>query len=158
MVYFANINGIDIRAEFCDDTVRDLFVPLLKELSRMHSEKKSRILVMLAAPPGAGKSTLVCFLEYLAKGIIPDKTLQSIGMDGFHRRQEDLLSNTAIVNGEEIPLVRIKGAPITFDLAGLRIKIKELTEKSVCKWPRYDRLLHNPIEDAITVDADIVLL
>ena len=69
-----------------------------------------------------------------------------------------LLSNTAIVNGEEIPLVRIKGAPITFDLAGLRIKIKELTEKSVCKWPRYDRLLHNPIEDAITVDADIVLL
>ena len=70
MVYFANINGIDIRAEFCDDTVRDLFVPLLKELSRMHSEKKSRILVMLAAPPGAGKSTLVSFLEYLAKGII----------------------------------------------------------------------------------------
>ncbi len=158
MVYFANINGIDIRAEFCDDTVRDLFVPLLKELSRMHSEKKSRILVMLAAPPGAGKSTLVSFLEYLAKGIIPDKTLQSIGMDGFHRRQEDLLSNTAIVNGEEIPLVRIKGAPITFDLAGLRVKIKEITEKSVCKWPRYDRLLHNPIEDDITVDADIVLL
>ena len=115
MVYFANINGIDIRAEFCDDTVRDLFVPLLKELSRMHSEKKSRILVMLAAPPGAGKSTLVSFLEYLAKGIIPDKTLQSIGMDGSDRRQEDMLSNIASVHGEEITSVRKRGDRNPFD-------------------------------------------
>ena len=54
----------------------------------MCSEKQARILVMLAAPPGAGKSTLVSFLEYLAKDAVPEKAFQAIGMDGFHRKQE----------------------------------------------------------------------
>ena len=79
-------------------------------------------------------------------------------MDGFHRRQEYLLSHTTCVDGKEIPLVKIKGAPITFDLESLRNKIEELTKNRICKWPKYNRLLHNPVEDAITVNADIVLL
>ena len=29
---------------------------------------------------------------------------------------------------------------------------------AVCGWPVYDRLLHNPVEDAIRIDGDIVLL
>jgi hypothetical protein len=124
----------------------------------MHDKKQSRILVLLAAPPGAGKSTLVSFLEDLAKEFLPGKTLQAVGMDGFHRRQEYLLTHTVEVTGEEIPMVNIKGAPVTFDLEGLQKKIAELTEGQNCKWPRYDRLLHNPIEDAITIDADVVLL
>ena len=138
--------------------VQSLLVPLLEHLSTMHDKKQSRILTLLAAPPGAGKSTLVSFLEVLAKEFLPGKTLQAVGMDGFHRRQEYLLTHTVMLNGEEIPMVRIKGAPVTFDLEGLRKKIAEVTEGKNCKWPRYDRLLHNPIEDAITIDADIVLL
>ena len=55
-------------------------------------------------------------------------------------------------------MVGIKGAPITFDLDKLLRKLKELKEDPVCKWPLYDRLLHNPIEDKITVDGDIILL
>lgn len=55
-------------------------------------------------------------------------------------------------------MVSIKGAPVTFDLNGLRTKILEVKEYPTCKWPHYDRLLHNPVEDAITIDADIVLL
>ena len=140
MEYSANINGIDVNAFFSEESVKTLFTPLLEHLSAIHSEKRKRILVMLAAPPGAGKSTLVSFLEYLAKEIIPEKSFQSIGMDGFHRRQDYLLSNTVHMNGKEIPMVDIKGAPITFDLDCL------------------DRLLHNPVEDAIMIDADIVLL
>ena len=158
MEYSANINGIDVCAYYSEQTVRNLLVPLLEDLSAMHDRKHARILVLLAAPPGAGKSTLASFLEALAKEILPGKTFQAVGMDGFHRRQEYLLTHTVIVNGREIPMVNIKGAPVTFDLEGLQKKIAEVTEKQSCKWPRYDRLLHNPIEDAITVDADIVLL
>lgn len=158
MEYSANINGIDVCAYYSEQTIQGLLVPLLEHLSAMHDKKQSRILVLLAAPPGAGKSTLVSFLETLAKERLPGKTLQAVGMDGFHRRQEYLLTHTAEVNGEEIPLVSIKGAPVTFDLEGLRKKIAEVTEEQSCKWPRYDRLLHNPIEDAITIDADVVLL
>ena len=113
---------------------------------------------MLAAPPGTGKSTLVSFLEYLAKSVIPDKRVQSVGMDGFHLRQEYLLTHTVELDGEQIPMARIKGAPITFDLQALRTKIEEVAQGQICKWPHYDRQLHDPVDDAITIDADIVLI
>ena len=158
MKYSANINGIDVNAYYSDKTVNELFVPLLKQLAALHTEKRTRVLAMLAAPPGAGKSTLVSFLEHLAKEIVPEKSIQTVGMDGFHRRQEYLLSHTVAVNGMDIPMVKIKGAPVTFDLDGLREKIAEVTEGHLCTWPRYDRLLHNPVEDAIAITADIVLL
>lgn len=158
MEYSANINGIDVCAYYSEQTVRKLLVPLLEKLSALHDEKKSRVLALLAAPPGAGKSTLAAFLEALAKESLPDKTFQAVGMDGFHRRQEYLLTHTVEVNGREMPMVNIKGAPVTFDLEGLRKKMAEMTEGKRCTWPRYDRLLHNPVEDAIAVDADLVLL
>ncbi|MCR4756396.1 MAG: nucleoside/nucleotide kinase family protein [Butyrivibrio sp.] len=158
MEYKANINGIDIEAVYSQESIDGIFKPLLLKLSQMHDEKKKRILVMLAAPPGAGKSTLVSFLEELSKEIIPGKKLQAIGMDGFHRRQEYLLTHKIMVDGRELPMVDIKGAPVTFDSEALRCKIQEVCREKSCKWPIYDRLLHNPVEDAITVDGDIVLL
>ncbi|MBR2668395.1 MAG: nucleoside/nucleotide kinase family protein [Solobacterium sp.] len=158
MEYTVNINGIDVKAQFSEKSITEIFIPLLENLSHIHDLKKRRILVMLAAPPGAGKSTLVSFLETLAKEVIPGKKVQAIGMDGFHRRQEYLLSHTVSVNGQEIRMVEIKGAPATFDLEKLTDKVKEVTMAQSCLWPVYDRLLHNPIEDVITVDGDIVLL
>lgn len=55
-------------------------------------------------------------------------------------------------------MVGIKGAPITFDLDKFLGKLEELKANPVCKWPLYDRLLHNPVEDKITVEGDIILL
>ena len=105
MDFSANINGISVTAHYSDKTVNELLIPLLKRLAAMHAEKQKRILVLLAAPPGAGKSTLVSFLEFLSKKIISETTLQSVGMDGFHLPQEYLLSHTVNVNGKEIPMV-----------------------------------------------------
>ena len=158
MEYSTNINGIEVVASYSEKSVNAILIPLLRHLSAIHTKRKKQIIVMLAAPPGAGKSTLVSFLESLAKDIIPEKTVQAVGMDGFHRRQEYLTSHTTIVDGKKIPMVDIKGAPITFDLKELKNKIIELKENAVCKWPEYNRMLHNPVEDAIAVDADIVLL
>lgn len=158
MEYNTKINGIDVKAYYDDEIIKDIFIPLLEHMAALQSKKQGRILVFLAAPPGAGKSTLVSFLEYLAKEILPEKIIQAVGMDGFHRRQEYLLSHSINVNGTDLPMVKIKGAPATFDLKGLREKITELTENDVCKWPCYDRLIHNPLDDAIVIDADIVLL
>ncbi len=158
MEYTVNINGIDVKAQFSERSITEIFIPLLQYLSRMHVLKHRRILVMLAAPPGAGKSTLVSFLEYLSEEVIPGKKVQAIGMDGFHRRQEYLLSHTVSVDGKELKMVEIKGAPVTFDLDKLTRKVAEVTTAESCPWPVYDRLLHNPIEDMINVDGDIILL
>ena len=158
MNYSANINGIAYSVDYSDALVNGTLIPLLRHLSQLHTEKGSRVIVMLAAPPGTGKSTLVSFLEHLAKSAIPDKRVQSVGMDGFHLRQEYLLTHTVEVNGEAIPMARIKGAPITFDLDALTRKIREVSEGNICRWPHYDRQLHDPVDDAITIDADIVLI
>ncbi len=158
MNYSADINGITVNATYSDTTVNEVFIPLLKHLAQLHNVKQRRILVMLAAPPGTGKSTLVSFLEHLAKSVIPDKRVQAVGMDGFHLRQEYLLTHTVELDGEQIPMARIKGAPITFDLQALRTKIEEVAQGQICKWPHYDRQLHDPVDNAITIDADIVLI
>lgn len=158
MNFSANINGIAYNVNYSNTMVNNTLIPLLRHLSQLHTQKQKRILVMLAAPPGTGKSTLVSFLEYLAKTVIPDKRVQSIGMDGFHHRQDYLLTHTIEMNGEQIPMVRIKGAPITFNLEALQAKIEEVTENHICNWPHYDRQRHDPVDDAITIDADIILL
>ena len=158
MDYIFNNNGIEIKATYSDEEINGIFIPLLEHLSKMQDQKNNRLLIMLAAPPGAGKSTLSSFLEHLSKDIISNKKVQAIGMDGFHRRQEYLTSHTAIVDGREILMVDIKGAPITFDLDAFKEKINEMMSKKRCGWPVYNRLLHNPVEDAVFVDGDIIIL
>lgn len=156
--YKININGLDVDAHYTEENVNTIFIPLLKHLTQLQKEKNRRILVMLAAPPGAGKSTLVSFLEKLSQetdGITP---LQSIGMDGFHRRQEYLVSHTTIRDGKEIKMVEIKGAPETFDLPLLAKRIQKVMAGENCGWPIYDRTLHNPVDNVITISATIILL
>ena len=152
------INGIEVAARYSDRAVNEIFVPLLEKLTAMQRTAGRRILVLLAAPPGAGKSTLASFLERLSReraGLCP---VQAVGMDGFHRRQEYLLSHTAEREGKTIRMVEIKGAPVTFDLEKLLSALRRVAAGEVCGWPVYDRLLHNPVEDALTVDGEIVLL
>ena len=156
--YRTIINGIEVKAFYSDEAVNDIFIPLLTRLTAMQRKQGKRILVMLAAPPGTGKSTLAGFLEKLSSERVGISRIQAIGMDGFHRRQEYLLSHETEVDGEMMPMVRIKGAPMTFDLEGLRAKIEQVAAGNSCGWPTYDRHLHNPIEDAIQVTGDIVVL
>lgn len=156
--YNTVINGIQVHAQYTEESVEDIFLPLLRRLSALQKKKKSRILVMLAAPPGAGKSTLAGFLQELARQE-PDITpVTVIGMDGFHRYQDDLMTHTTIRNGIEISLVQIKGAPVTFALDLLTERIRQVAAGKECGWPEYNRLLHNPTENAVTVKGDIVLL
>lgn len=154
--HFLN-NGLPVDAVFSDEDVETIYIPLLQRLMKLQEQKNRRILVMLAAPPGAGKSTLAAFLGELSKnpGLQP---VTVIGMDGFHHYQDYLLSHYETRNGETIPLVKVKGAPETFNLAKLTEQIRLIADGETCKWPVYDRTLHNPVEDAVTVDGDIVLI
>ncbi len=156
--YRAEINGIDIAAHYSERAVETIFLPLLQKLSALQRQKGRRILVLLAAPPGCGKTTLLSFLERLSREHPELQRMQVIGMDGFHRRQEYLLSHTAERDGVQIPMVRIKGAPVTFDLEKLTDRVKRVAAGERCGWPVYDRMLHNPVENAIEIDSDMVLL
>ncbi len=156
--YTVNINGIDVNARYTEENINGIFIPLLQELTHLQKTKKKRILAFLAAPPGAGKSTLVSFIQKLSAEDPELVNVQAIGMDGFHRRQEYLLSHTIIRDGKEISMVDVKGTPETFDLEKLEEAIRRISSGEVCGWPMYDRLLHNPVEDAVLVDGDVILL
>ena len=156
--FFTNINGIPVHAHYSDRAVEDIFLPFLRSMTALQKRLGRRILVMLAAPPGAGKSTLLSYLEMLSSGRDDIGRIQAIGIDGFHRRQKYLLSHTVIRDGNEIPMVKIKGAPVTFDLEGLTRQIQKVASGKKCGWPVYDRMLHDPVEDAVTIDGNIIIL
>ena len=57
MKYDVNINGIEVDAEYSEDMIREIIEPLLECLWEMRRAKGRRVLVMLAAPPGAGHTS-----------------------------------------------------------------------------------------------------
>lgn len=151
------VNGFSVDAHFDDSSVRDHLLPLLRDLSLLQREAGRRLIVLLAAPPGAGKSTLAAFLEKLSQetpGITP---LQALGMDGFHFHQDYILRHTVLHGGKEIPMRLIKGMPESFNAEKLRRALEDLRSDDIL-WPYYDRNLHDVVEDAIRVSAPIVLV
>ena len=113
-------SGQAVQAEFSDGNVNDIFLPLLRRLTALRREKGRRAVALLAAPPGAGKSTLAALLEALSRQTPGLEAVTALGMDGFHIRQAYLVSHTTLRGGETVPMSRVKGAPETFDLEALR--------------------------------------
>lgn len=158
MKFSAVINGIAVDAEYSQESIQEIFLPLLRRLTAMQQEKGARLLVMLAAPPAAGKSTMAAFLQKLSRGTEGIAPITVIGMDGFHRYQDYLLTHTLERNGVPVRMVDVKGTPETFDLPKLYAAIARAAAGETIGWPDYDRLLHNPVEDARQVEGSIVLL
>ena len=61
------VNGLDIQAEFDSRDRERVFLPLLHHLTDLQRSLNRRIVVFLAAPPAAGKSTLCLYLEQLSR-------------------------------------------------------------------------------------------
>lgn len=151
------INGIPVDATYFERNIDDIFLPLLRNLTKIQREKKRRILVIMAAPPGTGKSTLATFFEYLSSKYDDIEPIQYIGMDGFHHLNTYLESHH-IDDDPTKPMLRtIKGSPQSFDVNKLISLIKEVKEKNIV-WPIYSRTIHDVIDDGPVVNSNIVLL
>ena len=149
-----NVNGLEIHAAFSQRDREAVFVPLLQRLTRLQQEKQGRIVAFLAAPPAAGKSTLCLYLEKLSRETAGLAPVQSVGIDGFHFTNAYLRSHFIKRNGETIPLSKIKGAPETYDVE----KLKFCLEHPGANWPIYSRKLHEPVENALEIREDILIL
>lgn len=155
-VFEFNINGFKINAVYDEQTINDIFLPMLKTWTEIYKKENRRIVVFLSAPPGVGKTTLSQFLEYLSHDEMFED-VQALGLDGFHYHQEYILSHNACVDGKTVPMKDVKGCLETFDIEKLLSKLQDIRTKDI-KWPIYDRNIHDVIEDAVTVKKNIVLI
>ena len=155
--YEMTVNGLPQEIRYNEATVEGLFLPLLHRLAALQAEKGGRILVFLAAPPATGKSTLLQFLEELARMHDELPQVQTLGMDGFHHTNAYLAAHRVLRDGVEIPLKSIKGAPETFDVAHLAAKLAAAKE-GAAPFPVYDRRIHDVVPDALIADAPILLV
>jgi pantothenate kinase len=104
----------------------------LVRLIAARAEPERRLLVAIAGPPGAGKSTLA---EALAAGLdaVGDIPAMVVPMDGFHYDNRVLA---------ERGLLARKGAPDTFDVAGFAALVARLaTSPRDVAIPLFDRTL-----------------
>ena len=151
------VNGLMTEIFYPQQTMDTVFLPLLRRWTALWEQKKRRVIVYLAAPPGVGKTTTALFLEQLSRQTAGVHPVQAIGLDGFHYHQEYILSHTVWDGEREVPMRDIKGCPETFDIEKLHRKLVALQTQDV-KWPIYDRTLHDVVEDSLHVTGDIVLL
>lgn len=153
-----NITGLTIDVSYTENELKTVFLPLLEKLTQLRKKKNSRLIVYLAAPPGAGKTSLSLLLKDIYKEKSQSFTLQAISMDGFHHTNSYLNSHYTEINGEETLLKQVKGKPETFDLNKLKRTIQALQIEKAVEWPVYSRVLHDVSDETVKVDADIVLI
>lgn len=151
------VNGFEMEAAYCEKTIENIFLPLLRRLTKAQKEQGGRLLVFAAAPPAVGKTTLCQFLEHLSREEDDLTEIQAIGLDGFHYHSDYINSHDAVVQGKKVPMKSVKGCPETYDTQKLGEKLRQIKEGDAL-WPVYDRNIHDVVEDVIKVEKDIVLL
>ena len=110
---------------------------------------RRRILVGITGPPAAGKSTLATTLAHNLRTEFGPKAAVAVPMDGFHRSNEELAA---------AGLLRVKGAPETFDAAGFVSLLRRLRtphDGEVVYAPDFNRSLNESIGSAIPVPAGL---
>jgi pantothenate kinase len=110
---------------------------------------RTRILVGIAGPPAAGKSTLAGTLADALRAEFGADACVAVPMDGFH------LANAELAR---LDLADRKGAPETFDGAGFAALLHRLrtpADGEVVYAPEYSRVLHESIGGAIPVPAAV---
>jgi pantothenate kinase len=107
-----------------------------------------RIVVGIAGPPAAGKSTLAASIASALCGAHGARTAMAVGMDGFHLANSEL---------SRLGYAGRKGAPETFDVYGFIAMLRRLRahEDPVVYAPVYSRTVHESINAAIPIASDI---
>jgi putative kinase len=153
-----NLDGRPSNVSVDDAELDAVHLPLLRHWESQWQERRGRYLVLLAGPPGGGKTVLAGLWEQLARQQRIGVPVQSLPMDGFHYPNRFLDSQSTVVDGVGMPLRRIKGRPETFDLPALLRSLRAIRAAEPVRWPAYDRALHDPVPDAIPIVPEGILV
>lgn len=119
-----------------------------------NNAKKSRVVIGVAGPTGAGKSVMtVLFKEFAKQGSLPF-AFEIITIDAYHFPNSYLYSHFS----EGVPLKQVKGRFDTYDVAQLCRDLLMFSSGEKVLFPTYSRKLHDPVQDSIQVEAKATLL
>jgi pantothenate kinase len=134
---------------------RAFYLNLFSEIVDIYkTTNKSRVVVGIAGPTGAGKSVVAVLLQNMAKQAGLPFALESITIDAYHYPNSYLYSHFA--DGES--LKKVKGRFDTYDARGLARDIKAFAGGERVSFPTYSRKLHDPVKDGVVVEAEKALL
>jgi pantothenate kinase len=122
------------------DASLDGLVARAAALTRM----RTRRILGITGPPGAGKSTLARAVSEALDGRVA-----VVPMDGFHRSNEELVT---------LGLRDRKGAPETFDADAFVALLRALRSGVAVRAPAFDRDRDDVVPDAIPVPAEVRLV
>ena len=126
--------------------------PAGRILDWLNTHPSGRRVLGLVGLPGSGKSTLAAQLEHEVNTRAGAPVMQALGMDGFHWSRATL----ATFPDPAAALAR-RGAPWTFDAAGLASRVRALRNAAgmqpvpVVAWPGFEHGVGDPVPDAIPV-------
>lgn len=121
-------------------------IPMTEIAARIAALPAGRRLVAMAGPPASGKSTMA---DRLADAVrARGRSAQVVPMDGFH------LDNDAL---DALDLRARKGAPETFDVAGLLRLVERVRAGGAHPFPTFDRGKDAVVPNGGVLDADIAI-
>lgn len=130
----------------------------LKQRLQNGSPAQHRVVVVLAGPPGSGKSTIAAQVVQRLNATSTTPSAAMVPMDGFHlpRSTLDLLPNRAEAYTR-------RGAPWTFDPAGILSFVHALSESRIERFdtilaPSFDHALKDPVEGGIRITTPVTFV
>ena len=126
----------------------ELLEPALAAVLPLLDTGRPRLIVGVAGPPGAGKSTLAAGLA-AAVTVRTGVSAVDVAMDGFHLANAEL---------ERLGLADRKGAPPTFDGYGfvhLLRRLRAADPDDVVYAPTFSRVLNESVGSAVPVPPDV---
>jgi len=109
------------------------------------SKQMRRVIIAIAGPPAAGKSTLMPILINSLQNEFGSEHVVGVPMDGFHLDNIQLERNDTLNR---------KGAPHTFDVGGLLSLVSRLsTQESPIYAPEFDRANDLSRNCAISIES-----
>ena len=127
--------------------------PLAHLMELLGAHPQQRMIIGIAGPPGAGKSTLARQLVDAVSAQMPDVYATVLGMDGFHLSKAQLRQ----MPDPELAFAR-RGAHWTFDAAGFIHALQRIRTGQRTTWPDFAHDVGDPVPDAITVPPQARLI
>ncbi|WP_394789982.1 hypothetical protein [Rhodoferax sp.] len=126
--------------------------PAQRLVELLQARPTQRTIVGLVGLPGSGKSTIATQLANAVNAQLGAGSMLALGMDGFHLSRAVL----AQMPDPAAALAR-RGAPWTFDAAGLAQRLRELRAAPLTAgapavpWPEFEHSAGDPVENAVWV-------